>query len=180
MYLIFCKRCYFAFNNIYYSNSTDFFNIFRGYILINIWSTLCIAMFDINCRCNKFRSLSLLSPILLRYGVFNRLTPDAALPAPVDSRGEVARKSNNSRIFRKKSVSAKFKVSIMGSGGSSKLNPGLPSTVFLIFDALCMFPHFRFLSQKLYHRFNSEQNCIPSFVISWYFSNKIFTVISRL
>ena len=63
---------------------------------------------------------------MLRYGVFNRLIPDAALSALVDPMEEVAPKINNLRIFRKKSVSAKFKASVMPSGGSSKVKPGLP------------------------------------------------------
>ena len=125
-------------------------------------------MFDIRCRCNRFRSLSLLSPIVLRKGVFNRLIPDAALSASVDPMGQVAPKSNNLHRFRKKSVSAKFKASIMPSGGSSKVKPGLPSTLILVFDAPCISSDtlFNFLSQKFYHRFNSERKCAPSFIIS--------------
>ena len=84
-----------------------------------------MSIFDILFRCNRFRSLSLLSPIVLCYGVFNRLIPDAALSASVDPMAEVAPKINNLRIFGK-----------------------------------------NFLSQKLYHRFNSEQKCAPSFVTS--------------
>ena len=67
-----------------------------------------MSMFDIGCRCNRFRSLFLLSPIVLRYGVFNRLIPDAAFSASVDSMREVAPKINNLGIFGKKSVSAKL------------------------------------------------------------------------
>ena len=69
-----------------------------------------MSIFDIRCRSNKFISLSLLSPIVLRCGVFNRLIPDAALSASVDPIGEVAPKINNLRMFGKKSVLATFKV----------------------------------------------------------------------
>ena len=48
-----------------------------------------MSMFDIRCRFNKFRSLSLLSPIVTRYGGFNRLIPDARLSALADSIGGV-------------------------------------------------------------------------------------------
>ena len=61
-------------------------------------------MFEIRCRCSRFRSLSLLSPIVLRYGVFNRLIPDAALPSSVDPMGKVAPTTNDLRIFGKKLV----------------------------------------------------------------------------
>ena len=67
-----------------------------------------MSMFDIRCRCNRFRSLSLLTPIALWYGVFNRLIPDAALSASVDPMGEVPPRISNLRIFGKKSVPAKF------------------------------------------------------------------------
>ena len=76
-----------------------------------------MSMFDIRCRCNRLRPLSLLSSIVLRYGVFNRLIPDAALSVLVDPIGDVAPTINNNlRIFRKKSVSAKIKTSIMQFG----------------------------------------------------------------
>ena len=130
-----------------------------------------MSMFDIRCRCNKFRSLSLLSRIVLWYGVFNRLIPDVALSALVDPMGEIAPKINNLRIFEIKSVIAKFEASLMPSGGSSKVKPGLPSTFFLVFDAPCISSDmlFNFFYQKLYHYFNSERKCAPSFVISlWY------------
>ena len=97
-----------------------------------------MSIFDIRCRCNRSRSLSLLSPIVLRYDVFNPLIPGAALAASVDPMGEVAPKINKLRIFGKKSVSAKFKASVMPSDGSSKLNAGLPSTLVIVFDALCI------------------------------------------
>ena len=142
-----------------------------------------MSVFDIICRCNRFRTLSLLSPIVLRYGVFNRLIPDAALSASVDPMGEAAPKIKTLCIFGKKLVSAKFKASIMPSGGFSKVNPGLPSTLFLVFHApyISSDTLFNFLSQKLYLRLNSEQKCATSFVISLlYFSNEIFIVISRL
>ena len=127
-----------------------------------------MSKFDICCRCNRFRPLSLLSYIVLRYGVFNRLIPGAALSALVDLMGEVAPKINNLRVSGKKSVSAKFKASIMPSGGSSKVQPDLPSTLFLVFDAPSVSSDtlFGFRSPKLYHRFNSERKCAPSFVIS--------------
>ena len=48
-----------------------------------------MSRFDILCRCNRFRSLSLLSPTVLRYGIFNCLIPDAALLTSVDPMGEV-------------------------------------------------------------------------------------------
>ena len=88
-------------------------------------------MFDIRCRCNKFRALFLLSPIKLRYGVFNCLIPGAALSVPVDAIGEIAPQINNVRIFGKKSVPAKFKASIMPSDGFSKVNPGISLTLLL-------------------------------------------------
>ena len=47
---------------------------------------------------------------------------------------------NNLDILGKKSVSAKFKASIMPSGGSPKVKPGLPSTFFLDSDAPCISP----------------------------------------
>ena len=123
------------------------------------------------------RSLSLLLPIVLRYCIFNRVIPDAALSASVDPMWEFAPKTNNLRVFRKKSVSVKFKM--MPSDGSSKVKPGLPSTLFLVFD-VPIFPYFTFLSQELYHLFNSERKCAPSFVILLlYFSYKIFAVILR-
>ena len=126
------------------------------------------------------RPLSLLLPILLRYGVFNRVIPDAALSASVDPMWEFAPKTNNLRVFRKKSVSVKLKALMMPSDRSSKVKPGLPSTLFLVFD-VPIFPYFTFLSQKLYHLFNSERKCAPSFVILLlYFSYKIFAVILRL
>ena len=80
---------------------------------------------------------------------------------------EVAPKVNNLRKFGKKSVSAKFKASIMTSGGSSKVKPGLTSTLFLVFGDPCISSDmlFNFLSQILYHRFNSERKCAPSLVI---------------
>ena len=121
-----------------------------------------MSMFDIRCRCNRFRSLSLLLPILLRYSAFNPLFPGAALSASVDPMGEVAPKISNLCILGKKSGSAKFKASIMPPGGSSKVKPGLPSTLFLVFDAPCIISSdtlFNFLSQKLYHRFNSGRKC---------------------
>ena len=61
-----------------------------------------MSIFDICCRYNKFRPLSLLSRIELGYGVFNRLIPDAAFSASVDPVGGVAPKNNNLRIFGKK------------------------------------------------------------------------------
>ena len=94
-----------------------------------------MSKFDICCRCNRFRSLFLLSDIVLRYAVFNCLLPGASLSALVDLMGEVAPKINNLRVLGKKSVSAKFKALIMPSGGSSKVKPGLPLTLFLVFDA---------------------------------------------
>ena len=78
-----------------------------------------MSMFDIQCRCN--RSLSLLSPTVLRYGVFNRFIPDAGFSTSVNAMAEVAPKINNLRMLGKKSVSAKFKVSIMPSGGPRKV-----------------------------------------------------------
>ena len=102
---------------------------------MNIRATLCMSKFDICCRCNRFRSLFLLSDIVLRYAVFNCLIPGASLSALVDLTGEVAPKINNLRVLGKKSVSAKFKALIIPSGGSSKVKPGLPSTLFLVFDA---------------------------------------------
>ena len=63
------------------------------------------------------------------------------------------------------------------------VRPGLLSTLFLVFDVprISSFTLFIFLSQKLYHCFNSEGKFARSFVISpCYFSNKISTVISRL
>ena len=125
-------------------------------------------MFDIRCRCNRFRSLSLLSNIVFRYAIFNRLIPDAALSSSVDLMVEFISKINNLRLFGKKSGSAKFKASIMLSGGSPKVKPGLPMTLFLVSHAPCISSDtlFNFLSQKLYHRFNSERECAPSFVIS--------------
>ena len=100
-----------------------------------------MLMFDIRCRYNKFRLFSLLSPIVLRHGVFNCLIPDAALSALVNPMVEVAPKINNLPILGKKSVSAKFKASIMPSCGSSKVKPGLLSTIF-------SFTLFNLLSQK--------------------------------
>ena len=83
---------------------------------------LCMSMLDIRCRCNRLKALSLLSPIVLRYGVFNRVTPNAALSTSVDPMGEAPPKINSWRIFGKKSVSPKFKASIIiPSGGSSKV-----------------------------------------------------------
>ena len=110
-----------------------------------------MSMFDIRCRCNKFISVSLLSSVVLQYGVFNRLIPDAAHSASVDTMGEVAPKINNLCIFGKKSVPAKFKASIMPYGGPSKTKPGLPSTLFFVFDAPCISSStlFNFLCQKL-------------------------------
>ena len=104
-------------------------------------------MFHIICRCNKFKSLSLLSPTLLRHGVFNCLIPDAALSV-FDPMREVTPKINNFLIFGKESISTKFKASIMPSDGSSKVKTGLPSTLFLIFHAagISSFPLFNFLS----------------------------------
>ena len=84
------------------------------------------------------RSLSLLLPIVLRYCIFNRVIPDAALSASVDPMWGFAPKTNNLRVFRKKSVSVKFKASMMPSDGSSKMKPGLPSTLFLVFDVPCI------------------------------------------
>ena len=63
------------------------------------------------------------------------------------------------------------------------VRPGLLSTLFLVFDVphISSFTLFIFLSQKLYHCFNSEGKFARSFVISLcYFSNNIYTVISRL
>ena len=61
---------------------------------------------------------------------------------------EVIPKINNFLIFGKKSISTKFKASIMPSDGSSKVKTGLPSTLFLIFHAagISSFPLFNFLS----------------------------------
>ena len=75
---------------------------------------------------------------------------------------EAAPKINNLRIFGKKSISSKFKASIMPSGGSSKAKPVLPLTLFLIFDATCIssFTLFNILSKKLYHRFNLNENVL--------------------
>ena len=142
-----------------------------------------MSVFDIICRYNRFRTLSLLSAIVLRHGVFNRLIPDAALSASVDPMGVATPKIKTLCIFGKKSVSAKFKASIMPSGGFSKVNPGLPSTLFLVFGApyISSDTLFNFLTQKLCLCLNSKQKCATSFVISLlHFSNKIFTVISRL
>ena len=78
-----------------------------------------------------------------RYGVFNPLITDAAVSASVDSTGEVAPKINNLRIIGKKSVSAKIKPSIMSSGGSSKVKPGLPR-LFSLFLMLLVIPQIRY------------------------------------
>ena len=120
-----------------------------------------MSMFDIRWRFNKFRSLSLLSPIVTRYGGFIRLIPDAALSALVDSMGEVAPNINNLRILGKTSVSAKFKASIMPSCGSSNMKPALSSPLFLVFEApcICSFTLFNLFLQKLYHCFDFEQKC---------------------
>ena len=99
---------------------------------MNIWATLCMSMFDIRCRCYKFRSFSLLSPIVLQHGVFNPLIPDATFSTSVDPMGEVAPKISNWLILGKKSVSTKFQAAIMPSDGSSKVKSGLPSTIFLV------------------------------------------------
>ena len=92
-----------------------------------------MSTFDICCRYNRFRSLSLLTSIVLRYGIVNRLIPDVALSASVVPMGEVVPKINNLCIFGKKSKPAKFKASIMPSGGFSKVKPGLPLTLFPCF-----------------------------------------------
>ena len=59
------------------------------------------------------------------------------------------------------------KVSTMPSGGSSKVKPGLLSTLFFVFDAPCfsLDSFFNFLSQKLYHHFSSQQKFVTSIVI---------------
>ena len=59
--------------------------------------------------------------------------------------GEVAPKIKNLRILGKKSVSAKFKASILSSGGSSNVKPSLPSTLLLVFDAPFV-PQIRYLN----------------------------------
>ena len=69
-----------------------------------------MPMFDIRYRCNRFRSLLLLSSIVLGYGVFNCLIPDADFSASVDPMGEVAPNISNLHIFGMKSVSAKLKL----------------------------------------------------------------------
>ena len=65
-----------------------------------------------------------------------------------DPMREVTPKINNFLIFGKESISTKFKASIMPSDGSSKVKTGLPSTLFLVFDAagVSSFPLFNFLS----------------------------------
>ena len=85
-YLIFYKRLFFCFQQNLKILKTlkifdfwNFWNSFRRFFLINIWATLCMSMFDIRCRGYKFRSLSLLSSIVLWYGVFNCLIPDASI-----------------------------------------------------------------------------------------------------
>ena len=49
-----------------------------------------MSMFDIRFRCNKFRSLSPLSPNVVPYGVLNHLILDAVLSASVQPIGEIA------------------------------------------------------------------------------------------
>ena len=61
-----------------------------------------MSMLDIRCRCNRFRSLSFLSRIVLRCGIFNGLIPDAALSVSVDPMSEFTFKINNLRTFQKK------------------------------------------------------------------------------
>ena len=41
------------------------------------------------CNCSNFKMLSLCSPIVLRNGIFNLLTPEAAPSASVDRVGEI-------------------------------------------------------------------------------------------
>ena len=60
-----------------------------------------MSVFDIICRYNRFRTLSLLSAIVLRHGVFNRLIPDAALSASVDPMREATPKIKTLRMFAK-------------------------------------------------------------------------------
>ena len=82
IYLIFNKRLFFCFQPQLIFEEYRFLKHFWGIFLMNIWAKLCMSKLDIRCRCNRFRSLSLfhpfftLSPIALRYGVFNRLIPD--------------------------------------------------------------------------------------------------------
>ena len=101
-----------------------------------------MSMFDIQCRCN--RSLSLLSPTVLRYGVFNRFIPDAGFSTSVNAMAEVAPKINNLRMLGKKSVSPRFKVSIMPSGGPRKVKLCL-HRLFSLFLILRVFPQLCYL-----------------------------------
>ena len=125
------------------------------------------------------RSLFLFSTIVRRFGVFNRLIPDAALSASVYPMGGVAPKINNLHIFGKKPASAKFKASIIPSCGSSKVKPGLQRLLSL-FLPLLVFAHLCYLV-FLPKNYTIVSILNENFVISlWYFSNKIFRVILRL
>ena len=165
-----------------------------------------MSMFDTRCMCNKFRSLSFLSPVAPRYGVFNRLIPDAALSALVD----------NLRIFTSIMSSLHKKRSFPFQDFFSKcdqircflricprlLNKSVMENfifcaehlvdllkwslvyhrLFSLFLLLLVFPQIRyFIFFPKNYTIVSIPKCSPSFIILfWYFPNKIFTVPLRL
>ena len=52
-------------------------------------TTWSISISSTRCNCSNFKSFSLCSPIMLRNGIFNLLTPEAAPSASVDRVGEI-------------------------------------------------------------------------------------------
>ena len=63
------------------SNEIDLANNLLGFFLMKLATTLLILISCTHCNCGKFESLLSCSPIVLRNGVFNLLTPEAALSA---------------------------------------------------------------------------------------------------
>ena len=67
IYLIFYKRLFLYFQQQLIFEKYRFLKYFSGILSNKHLSATCMSLYDIHCRCNKFRSLSLLSPIVLRW-----------------------------------------------------------------------------------------------------------------
>ena len=108
-----------------------------------------MSMFDIHYRCNELNHLFSYHPLCFDMVLLTALFLMQLFQFRlIQCERLLLRLTAYIGIFGKKSVSAKFKASIMSSDRSSKVKSGLPSTLFLVFDATCIssFPLLNFLS----------------------------------